>query len=82
MKGLPNKPKDCPYSDKSWETYNIITGCLNSLNVRTKLASTNGDSNLADLLSQTQNVILQLLRETGRIDEFFTEERDSLTIKQ
>lgn len=78
MKGIPDKPKDCPYSDRVWETYVIMTSCLNSLNARIGLVSRHGDQSLADLLTQTQDIIWQLLDETGRLDEFFTEEKEDL----
>lgn len=76
IKGIADKPKDCPYSDRAWETYAIMTSCLNALNAKTGLVISKGDYHLADLLTRSQDIIWQLLDETGRLDEFFLEEKE------
>ena len=55
--------------DRSWETCCILTNVCNSLNAESGRFSRT-DPFLADLLGRAQSVIMVLLDETGRLDEY------------
>lgn len=77
---LPKKPDNCHMSDRDWETDQMLVWCVNSLKswegyLQTMLGnhqdlSFENKLALQEHLHRAQNVILMLLDETGRLDEY------------